>query len=36
MGEGFYGWWVFRKVSKITLGNIVWLSLKWLLAVNSA
>jgi len=25
-GGGFYGLWVFRRVSKITLGNIVWLS----------
>jgi len=30
----FYGWWVFRRV-KITLGNIVWLSFKWLLVVYS-
>ena len=35
-GRGFYGQWVFRKASKITLGNIVWLSLKWLLEAYSA
>ena len=34
--RGFYGWWVFRTVSKIALGNMVWLSFNWLLAVNSA
>jgi len=35
-GLGVCGWWVFRRVSEIALGNIVWLSFKWLLAVNSA
>ena len=35
-GWGFYGWWVFRRVSNIVLGNMVQLSFKWLLAVNSA
>jgi len=34
--DEFYGWWVFRRVSKIAFGNVVWLSFKWLLAVNSA
>jgi len=31
---GFYGCWVFRRVSKIAFGNMVWLSFKWFLAVN--
>jgi hypothetical protein len=35
-GDEFYGWWLFRRVSKIALENMVWLSFKWLLAVNSA
>ena len=35
-GGIFYGPWVLRRVSKIVLGNIVWLSFKWLFAVNSA
>jgi len=35
-GGGFYGWWVFRRVSKIALGKMFWSSFKWLLAMNSA
>ena len=35
-GVWVYGRWVFRRVSKIALGNIVWLSLKWLLEAYSA
>ena len=36
-GMGFFnGLWVFKRVSKIALGNMVWLSFKWLLAVKSA
>ena len=30
--KGVYGWWVFRRVSKIILENMEWLSLGWLLA----
>ena len=33
-GMGFCGWWVFRRVSKIAFGSVVWLSFKWFLAVN--
>jgi hypothetical protein len=32
MDGGFF----FRRVTKIALGNIVWLSLKWLLEAYSA
>jgi len=35
VGFFFYGWWVFRRVSKLALGNRVWLMFKWLLAVYS-
>jgi len=35
-GGGGYGRWVFRKASKIVLGNTVWLSLKWSLEAFSA
>jgi hypothetical protein len=35
-GGGFYVWRFVRRVLKIALGNMVWLSFKWLLAVNSA
>ena len=28
---GFYGWWGFRRASKIMLGNMVCSSFKWLL-----
>jgi hypothetical protein len=35
-GGIFNGLWVLRRVSKIVLGNIVWLSFKWVFAVNSA
>jgi len=35
-GGGGYGWWVFKRVSKIALGNMVCLSFTQLLAVNSA
>jgi hypothetical protein len=35
-GGGFNGWRVFKRMSKILLGNKVWSSFKWLLAVNSA
>ena len=31
-----YGWYVFRRVSKILLGKIVCLSFKWLLVALSA
>ena len=34
--EGFYGRWVFLRVSKIAFGNTVWFSFKWLSAANSA
>jgi len=34
-GRGFYGWWVFMRVSKIAFGNMVWFSFKWLFAANS-
>jgi len=30
-GRGDYRRWVFRRMSKIALGNIVWLPFKWLL-----
>jgi len=33
---GGYGWWVFKRVSKIALGNMVWSSFRWLLAANLA
>ena len=33
---GFYGRWVFRRVSKILLGNVEWLSFRWSLATYSA
>jgi len=36
-GGGFFNaWWVLKRVSDIALGNIVWSSFRWLLAVNSA
>ena len=35
-GEGVYGWWGFKRVSKIVLGNMVWSSFKWLLSKCSA
>jgi hypothetical protein len=33
---GFYGCWVFKRVSEILLGKIVCLSLRWFLAAYSA
>jgi len=33
---GFYGWWGFRRASKIMLGNVVCLSFKLLLIKYSA
>ena len=35
-GRGVYDWTVFKRASKIALGNIVWSSFRWLLPVNSA
>jgi len=35
-GGSFYVWCFVRRVLTIALGNMVWLSFKWLLAVNSA
>jgi len=32
---GFYGQWVFRRVSKIAFGYMVWFSFKWLFVANS-
>ena len=32
--EGVYGLWVFVSVSKITFGNMVLISFKWLFAAN--
>ena len=34
-GRGFYGRWVFMRVSKIAFGYKVWFSFKWLFAANS-
>jgi len=34
--EGFYGRWVFMRVSKIAFGNTGWFSFKSSLAANSA
>ena len=36
VGGGGVGQWVFRRVSKIALGKMVWLLFKWLLAAYSA
>ena len=35
-GRGDYDWTVFKRASKIALGNMVWSSFRWLLPVNSA
>ena len=34
-GMGFYGRWVFVRVSEIAFGNTVWFSFKWLFAATS-
>jgi hypothetical protein len=37
VGSGwFYGWWFFKRTSKIALGKMVWSSFKCLLALDSA
>jgi hypothetical protein len=33
--RGFYGQLVLRRMSKIAFGKMVWLSFKWLLAIDS-
>jgi hypothetical protein len=33
---GVYGWWVLRRMSKTVFRKMVWLSFKWLLAMDSA
>jgi hypothetical protein len=36
MVEVYYGWWGFKSVSEISLGEIVESSFRWLLSVYSA
>jgi hypothetical protein len=31
----FYGYWFFRRTSKIAFGKVVWSSFKWLLTLDS-